>query len=196
MSKKFVIIGGSILTVLIVIPIVLFSINQYQQIQTHNAKVAAQKKTAALEKKKEKQFASVFPTFLSDAADVGGQAEIIGGKFYDVWQKTIDDGSVKISGEKYTDFNDAIEVQSAVFDANGDLDKIKVAYDNLKRDYKVLSQNVTKRSRDKFARVKKLYSDLNEFYNLSTSPSGSLSSYSTDFNQLDSDIAAALKDLQ
>jgi hypothetical protein len=196
MNKHLKIILGSIAGVIVFAVLIIFGFNQLQQVQTHNAEVAAHKKAVAAEKKKEKQFNEVFPTFISDASDVGGQAETIGGKFYDVWQKTIENGSIKIAGDKYTDFNDALRIQSAIFDGNGDLDEIKTVYNNLKRDYKVLSQNVTKKNKEKFAQVKKLYNDLSEFYNLTTSPTGSLSSYSTDYNQLDSSIAAALKAIQ
>lgn len=196
MSKALKRIIGGFLGVIVFAVLLIFGFNQIQQIQAHNAKVAAHKNALAAEKKKEKQFNEVFSDFTSNATEVGTKSETIGRKFYDVWQKTIENGSVTISGQKVTDFSDAIQVQAAVFDANGDLDKVKTSYNNLKNDYAVLEKNVTKKNEDRFNQVKELYDSLSKFYNLSTSPTGSLNSFTEDFNQYDNDVASQLQAIQ
>jgi uncharacterized membrane-anchored protein YhcB (DUF1043 family) len=196
MNKKLAIILGSIIGVIVLAVIIIFGANQVQQMQVHNKEVAAKEKEAAIEKKREKVFDKTFDQFITDATASAALSESMGGTYHDVWSKTIDNGSVTISGKKYTDFSKAVSAQSDKFETNGFVDDVEKGYNDSKETYDKLSKNVTYKNQERFNQAKNLYDSLGKFYSLSSSPSGSLNSFTEDFNQLDSDIAAALKAIQ
>jgi cell division protein FtsB len=195
MNKKLIIIFGSLISALLIIIIAIFGYNQYQQVKAHNAKVAAQKKAEAAKIVKEKTFDIVYESFVLDSKDLATAAEDIGSKYVDVWNKVIFDGSVTVSGVKLTDFNDALSAQSLAFSTHGNLDKISKKEDDVRNDFKDLKSNVTDKNRDKFNIAKSVYNALLKFDSLATSPSGSLQTYSEQFNSSDTDIAGKISSL-
>jgi hypothetical protein len=196
MNKKLAIILGSIIGVIVLAVIIIFGANQVQQMQEHNAEVAAKEKTAALDKKKEKTFNKTLPYFVKFAQEVGVNAEDIGGKYHDVWLDTIDKGKVEIAGKTYTDFNDSLAAQGEVFDKKGDITTLTALYDQTKKYFSTLTKNQTKKNANKYDTTEKLFNTLDKFYSLTTSPTGSFSSFSEEYNKLDSDLASQLRVLQ
>lgn len=197
MNKKLIIAFGSVITVLLAVAIVLFSINQYQQVQAHNEKIAAQKKAnaekkkaAAKQKDKEKNFESAYDLFIGYATDAAAAAETIGSKFHDVWQKTIFDGSVTVSGKKYTDFNDSLEAQAALL--VDDKDKAIEDFNSMKEQFDTLQENQTDKNAERYSQAKDLYESVSQFFNLAVSPNGTLETFTEDFNQYDNDVASKI----
>lgn len=203
MTKKLKIILGSVAGALVLILLIIFSINQVQQMQDRNAKavarekvVTAQAKAAKAEKQKEKDFSGAYNLFTSFATSTAQDAEEIGGKYHDVWQTTIFDDRVTIKGKTYTDFNDALQAQYDVFEANGKNKDAQDAFDSMKVQFRILTESLTSANQAKYDDAKKLYDLVSKFYNLSTDPSGSLQSYTEDYNQYDNDVASQLQTLQ
>ncbi|MCO7175572.1 hypothetical protein ACFP7A_00735 [Sporolactobacillus kofuensis] len=203
MNKKLAIIGGSIIGAILLVAIVIFSVNQVQQMQERNAKAAAHEKAVAVqakaakaEKQKKKDFSGAYDLFVGFATTTAQDAEEIGGKYHDVWQKTIFDDSVTIKGKRYTDFNDSIQAQYDVFEANGKNKDAKEAFDSMKVQFDIMTDSLTLANQAKYDDAKKLYDLVSKFYNLSIDPSGTLQSYTEDFNQYDNDVASQLQTLQ
>lgn len=194
MNKTLKLIIGGFLGVIVFAILLIFGFNQIQQIQAHNAEVAAHKKAVAAEKKKETAFNKSYEQFVSDAGTTASQSETIGGKFYDTWRKVIYDGQVKLEGATWKEMDLALQVQANVL--KDDISKVDKDADNMKNDFATMEKNVTKKNQERFNKAKNFYDNVTKFHNLSTTASGSFDTFSKEFNQLDSDIAAQMDGLK
>lgn len=182
MNKKLAIIGGSILGLLLVVAIILFSVNQYQQIQARNAEVAKINK-------KEKTFNDSYQVFKNEAGLLNLYSDSIASGIREVWHKAIFDGEVSVDGKNYTEDNMEQAIQAEVDQSAHTMDNAGMSADRLQKQYGDMKQSLTPSNKDKYKNATQLYNDLMDFYHFATNDiSGSYKEYINSYNQLSADV--------
>jgi hypothetical protein len=182
MNKKLAIIGGSIIGVILLAAIVLFTVNQAQQIQAHNAEVAEINK-------KEKTFNDSYQVFKNESGLLNLYSDSIASGIREVWHKAIFDGEVSVDGKNYSEDNMEQAIQAKVDQLAYTMDNAGMSADRLQKQYGEMKQNLTTSNKDKYKNATQLYNDLMDFYHFATNDiSGSYKEYTNSYNQLSTDV--------
>lgn len=190
-NRKAIIIAASVILVALGC---IFCVISYQRAQERQA--AAE----ALENYKANYEACALLIILQASS-----AEDVGGLIHDVWSNTIyekkDDRT-----DKYTtydknhqyfnkDFNDSIANLYLDSDFSGKVDKLqdgKEQVDKLMKDLK----NPPEGYKDAYDAIKTLYDAYTSLYNCAANPQGNLSTYTSTFNEADTDVLNAYSNVK
>lgn len=199
-SKKALYVIGGVIALVLVLGISLFAYNQYQEKVERDEKIELEKKQAAEKKKKEeaeKKMATEFDTLFSELTVNGmvlsSSAEKIGDQYITVWQDAIfEDGGAEVAGKKYTDFNEAIQAQSDVFETGGDSASLDTQIGTFNDTYSDLKKNLTSENESNMEDAKDFYDKAITFVTLAKNPTGNLTTFSTSYNEAKSDFISVM----
>ncbi|GAX05136.1 hypothetical protein IWT25_00439 [Secundilactobacillus pentosiphilus] len=109
-----------------------------------------------------------------------------------VWYDAIYAAPVIINGKSYATYRQAINAHFDQWRANGKMNKINANKTSLKNNFKQLSSNVTSSNQKQYTNDTKLNDDLQNYWKIVTSPSGTYKHYSAESkkakNKLNSDL--------
>jgi type II secretory pathway pseudopilin PulG len=189
-SKK---LTGIIIGVVVVLVIGLISVQMKKQ-----AEIKAQKEAEAAAAAAEEQYGKDIKNLNDTLLIATARAEKCGNKIHDVWYNTIwkkDDTETdeftkdSVTGSFNSDFNTSLK---NLF-SDQDFKKTEKAVSNdmaeITESMKALKDPPEKWA-DAYNAIQNFYNDYIKFENLVTSPSGSLTSYSQQFNQIDQDAVS------
>lgn len=138
-------------------------------------------------------------TMILGAAD----AEEAGGLIHDVWYNTIyekrDTKTDKYTKDKYGSFNDDFNTSLATLMTDEDFQKdLKAIKSNQDLTNSIMKElvNPPEEFDEAYDKLQELYDSYLELTNLAVNPTGSLSSYTSDFNTADSAVSNAYKAMQ
>ena len=123
-----------------------------------------------------------------------GKAENVGGMIHDVWANTIyeksDSRTNKYTKSRYGGFNDDFNTSLALYMTSdeylSDVDEINDIHDEVQELMKKL-KNPPDEYEDAYDALKDFYDAYLKLVNLATDPSGNLQTYTTSFNNADTD---------
>lgn len=160
------------------------------------AKKTIDKKNA---EKAEKAYCSKLQTTTYDMLTGCASAEEAAGLIHDVWRNAIyeeEDSSTdeytQPNGYFVSDFNDALANLEAEESFSKKIDGIRENQDMVERKIKEL-KNPPEKYKEAYEAIKDFYDSYLEFTNLATNPSGSLQTYTSDYNDLDSEVMSKYK---
>lgn len=181
-SKKMIIIA--------IIAVIAVAIIAAVGVQTHKKNEAA--KAAAQAKKLSKEYGENLNTAAYSMLSGASDAETCGNLVKQVWNNAIYEKSdsetnkfTKPKGYFVSDFNDALENLYADSDFNSQIDEINDNKDLVNFLMKEL-KNPPKEYEEAYASLSKMYDAYISLTNLATDPTGSLQTFSQNFNDADS----------
>ena len=150
------------------------------------------------EKKYYSKLESTTNIMLAGCAD----AESAAGLIHDVWKNAIyeeedssTDDYTKPDGYFVSDFNDALANLEADISFSKKVDGIRKNQITVEKAMKEL-KNPPEKYKEAYDTIKDFYESYLEFTRLATNPSGSLQSYTSDYNDLDSDVMSKYKKME
>ncbi|MCM3724602.1 hypothetical protein M3226_02655 [Neobacillus cucumis] len=164
----------------------------------HVQTVKAEEAAAEAKKKAIKNYEKNMGLALAAAIVVGTHSEKMADQYHDVWYSAIfNDRYTTSDGTKhsYGSFNQAIKDQNSVYEQSGDNLKLlseMVVFEGYMNKLK----NPPSKYEQLYQELVDLYATASSFEKLAESPSGSLQSYTNEFNQRDSELAEKIKSLQ
>ena len=144
-------------------------------------------------KKKAKEYkanlSSITKTMLSGAGDAESAGNLIKKVWYNAIYKEYDSETNEYTrnGVSYVDFNTALGNLFADTDFSTKITAIKVNQNTVKASMKNM-QNPPEEYKDAYSSLKEFYDAYNDFVNMVTDPSGSLQTYSSNFNDADNEV--------
>lgn len=182
--KKNVVIG-IVVAFLVIVAAIVVGIFIHQKIED-NKKKKAEKKQEQVEAEYMDNYGSAVYKMLSGASE----AESVCGLIHDVWYDAIYD---KYSDRSYkytkgtSDFNDAL---ANLFSDSSFKSKVSSIEDNQSEVDRLMKElkNPPDVYDDAYDALKDLYECYSKLTNMAVNPTGSLSSYTSDFNSVDSDF--------
>ena len=153
-----------------------------------------EEKVAAEAQKISEEYASNLSLAVYSMLDGASEAETCGNLINAVWHNAIyeerDDSTDKYTrpnGKFVSDFNDALSALFADSDFTDDINEIMSNQDTVQGLMKNL-MNPPKEFEEAYEAVKEMYDTYTSFTNMVISPTGSLQTFSTNFNELDSEM--------
>ncbi|WAO22077.1 hypothetical protein [Paenilisteria newyorkensis] len=199
-SKKTMLIIIGLLTLLVLIGGSLFAYNQYQikvendkKIAQEKQKKADEKKEAEINKQKEKEFKVKLFELSLNGMGVSTQAETIGDSYSSIWSDAIfEDEGASVGGKKYTDFNEAISAQKAIYEENGDISSLDADLSSLTETFDSLKANLTPANETLFQEAEEYYDKLINYVSIAKNPSGSYQTYSEKYGESKSEYITVM----
>lgn len=152
--------------------------------------------------KKEKAYYTKLETVTIQMLSGCVKAESTAGLIHDVWRNAIYEES-DVTTDKYTqpngwfvdDFNDALAELYKDSSFNSDVEAIEDNQDSVQKNMKGL-RNPPNKYKEAYNELKEFYDCYIEFTNLAVNPSGSLTSYTSDYNDLDAEVMSKYKKMK
>jgi hypothetical protein len=164
----------------------------------HEQTVQAEKAAAAAKKNTLETYKENMNLALAAATLVGSHAEKMGNQYHDVWYSAIFNHRYTTSdgqSHSYGTYSQAIKDQRDAYVKSSDTTKLKMEMATLESTVSKL-KNPTVQYKEIYKELVDLYSTVTSFESLAEDPSGSLQSYTDDFNQLDTALAQKIKAIQ
>ncbi|MCG7196761.1 hypothetical protein [Pediococcus pentosaceus] len=178
----------SLIIVAIGVVLTVLSLGSEILINQHNARVAQQQKEelAAEKKSKDKKFKNTASNFLAKYYVIWGDSEDLGNSVNKDWENAIDNDPEGFDVEKTIDDIESKNTDKITEITDG-TDKLDTYLDTLKKN------DTGKYSYEDFDKANDNISTLS---NLVTSPSGSYSSFGTEFSDDDDAVSKSFDDIQ
>ncbi len=186
--RKGIIIGALAFVIIVIAVVVGSSIHQK----------TVERKKADKEKQLETEYMENYTSAANEMFNGGLKAEKACGLIHDVWSNCIFDES-DVTTDKYTsgtdDFNVALAnlfTDSSFVSDVADIKDSKVKVDDLMKELK----NPPDKYDDAYDALQDLYTEYTTMVSLAEEPSGSLTSYTSEFNSADTDFVTAYNKVQ
>lgn len=198
-EKKELVVANkkiSLSKIIIAVVVILAVIVCAWGIKSNNQKKAEQK-AAEEAKKQQENYENTFKEAVLTMVTGASDAEDAGNLIHDVWYDSIYKNRNEENTKKYVmdDFNDSL---SALFSDSSFKEKLssiesnKDSVNDLMKELK----NPPDEYKEAYDELKDLYDSYLNIVNIATDPSGSLQTYTSNFNSADSDVAQKIQSIQ
>ena len=183
-SKKKLIIG--IIVAIVVVIAAFIGITSYQAVQEQKAAEEHAQRLAEYEKD--------LSSFLTWGHGAGIAAEGVVSTYSKVWHDAIFDSYATINGERYYDFNKALQAQYTVFSTDGTLEGMGASMELVNGVMKEL-KNPPEEFELEYQTALEAYSSLTDFVTLAENPTGNLQTFNQESSEKDNQMASDLQKL-
>lgn len=129
-------------------------------------------------KKDEEEYLQNLESLAKQSYELAAKSEEIGVGFSDTWRKVIFDKKVKIGGQDYSDFNEAIPALQIRYVEMGKMETIDTLQTEAKATYKAIKDKDIEKYDEEYKAVKAFYLETVEFKDLCVNPTGSYNDFS------------------